>query len=108
VIGGIHRAYLEAGADIIETNTFNATRVSQADYTALDLAYEINVTGARLRAPGVRRIHPKNPAKPRFVRRRARPDLAHLFDLAGRERPGLPQRHLRCAGRRLRGDSAAA
>ncbi len=47
-VAGIHRAYLEAGADIIETCTFNATRVSQAEYGLAELAYEINVEGARL------------------------------------------------------------
>ena len=66
VIAGIHRAYLEAGADIIETNTFNATRVSQAEYGLESVAYELNVEGARL----VRRLcdeyTAKNPAKPRF------------------------------------------
>ncbi len=66
VVGGIHRDYLEAGADIIETCTFNATRVSQAEYGLADLAYEINVEGARL----VRRLCDEftaaNPAKPRF------------------------------------------
>ncbi len=39
VIAGIHRQYLEAGADLVETNTFNATRISQADYGTQDLAY---------------------------------------------------------------------
>ena len=48
VIGGIHRAYLEAGADILETNTFNSTAVSQADYGLQDLVYELNLEGARL------------------------------------------------------------
>ena len=66
VIAGIHRAYLEAGADIIETNTFNATRVSQAEYGLESVAYELNVEGARL----VRRLCDEytahNPAKPRF------------------------------------------
>ncbi|MCV2217057.1 methionine synthase [Thauera sp. Sel9] len=66
VVGGIHRAYLDAGADIIETNTFNATRVSQAEYGLESLAYELNVEGARL----VRRLcdeyTARNPAKPRF------------------------------------------
>ena len=42
MIRDIHRAYLEAGADIIETNTFNAQRISQADYGMEDLAYEMN------------------------------------------------------------------
>src|SRR5579863_4861929 len=45
VIGGIHRAYLEAGADIIETDTFNANRVSQADYGLEEAIYELNRTG---------------------------------------------------------------
>ena len=47
VIEGIHRQYLEAGADIVETNTFTATSISQADYDLSDLAYEINLAGAR-------------------------------------------------------------
>ncbi|HNI64818.1 MAG TPA: homocysteine S-methyltransferase family protein, partial [Pseudomonadales bacterium] len=48
VIREIHTAYLEAGADIIETNTFNSTRVSQADYGLQALAAELNLAGARL------------------------------------------------------------
>src|SRR5688572_20764273 len=47
IVKGIHREYLEAGADIIETNTFNAQRVSLADYNMQDLAYEMNVAAAR-------------------------------------------------------------
>ncbi|MEY4718000.1 MAG: hypothetical protein RL563_618, partial [Pseudomonadota bacterium] len=43
IIKAIHKAYLEAGTDILETNTFNATRVAMADYQMEDLAYEINV-----------------------------------------------------------------
>ncbi len=48
VIRGIHRSYLEAGADIICTNTFNGTRISQADYGLEDLCYELNVAAATL------------------------------------------------------------
>ena len=48
VIGAIHSAYLDAGADLIETNTFNATSVSQADYHLEHLVYELNFAGARL------------------------------------------------------------
>ena len=47
IIAGIHRAYLEAGADLVETNTFNATAVSQADYHLEHLVYELNKAGAR-------------------------------------------------------------
>ncbi|OIR09699.1 methionine synthase [mine drainage metagenome] len=48
IIGGIHREYLEAGADILETSTFNSTSVSMADYELQHLVYELNVAGARL------------------------------------------------------------
>ncbi|MFN9597062.1 MAG: methionine synthase [Bacteroidota bacterium] len=48
IISTIHREYLEAGADIIETNTFNAQRISLADYHMVELAYEINVVSARI------------------------------------------------------------
>ncbi|UCC55096.1 MAG: homocysteine S-methyltransferase family protein, partial [Gammaproteobacteria bacterium] len=48
IIRDIHAQYLEAGADIIETNTFNATRVAMADYGMEELAYEINVEAAKL------------------------------------------------------------
>lgn len=48
IIKGIHKQYLAAGADIIETNTFNAQRISMADYNMEDLAYEINVAAAKV------------------------------------------------------------
>ena len=48
VISGIHRAYLQAGSDIVETNTFNAQRISLADYGMAGLAYELNVAAAQL------------------------------------------------------------
>ncbi|NOQ89170.1 MAG: methionine synthase, partial [Gammaproteobacteria bacterium] len=48
IIYGIHEQYLDAGADIIETNTFNATRISMADYDMEDLSYEINVAATSL------------------------------------------------------------
>jgi len=48
VIEGIHRAYLEAGADILETNTFNSNSISMADYHMESIVYELNVTAARL------------------------------------------------------------
>ena len=94
VIGGIEKAYLDAGADILETNTFNATRISMADYGMEELAYELNVEGARLARKIADAKTLENPAKPRF-RRRARPDQPHLFAVARREQPRLPQRDLR-------------
>src|SRR5574337_1153898 len=48
IIRGVHDAYLEAGADLVETNTFNSTRISQADYQLQHLAGELNLEGARL------------------------------------------------------------
>ena len=48
VVEDVHRAYLEAGADIIETNTFNATRIAQSDYRLAGKAREINLAAARL------------------------------------------------------------
>ncbi len=67
VIGDIHTAFLEAGADIIETNTFTATSISQEDYGLQDLAYELNVAGAKLARSRVEAIMAKDPSKPRFV-----------------------------------------
>ncbi|ATE61488.1 methionine synthase [Thauera sinica] len=66
MVAGIHRAYLEAGADIIETNTFNATRVSQAEYGLEGLAHELNVAGARLVRELCDEYTAKDPARPRF------------------------------------------
>ncbi|MDO9599577.1 MAG: methionine synthase [Azoarcus sp.] len=66
VIGEIHRAYLEAGADIIETSSFNATRVSQAEYGLAAVAYELNVASARLVRELCDEFTAANPAKPRY------------------------------------------
>ena len=67
VIRGVHDAYLAAGADIIETNTFNSTAISQADYGLEALAYELNVEGARLAREAAAAWTAKTPDKPRFV-----------------------------------------
>jgi 5-methyltetrahydrofolate--homocysteine methyltransferase len=67
IIEGIHRQYLDAGADIIETNTFNAQRISMADYKMEDLAFEINVAAARLAKKAAAEYTARNPEKPRFV-----------------------------------------
>jgi len=66
VIGGIHRAYLEAGADIIETCSFNATHVSQADYDLSDIAYELNAASARLARALCDEFTARTPDQPRF------------------------------------------
>lgn len=67
IIEGIHREYLNAGADIIETNTFNSQKVSLADYNMEALAYEINVAAARIAKKAADDFTQQNPAKPRFV-----------------------------------------
>lgn len=67
MIGGIHRQYLEAGADIIETNTFAATRIAQADFELEDYAYEMNVEGAKIARKAADEYTAKDPSKPRYV-----------------------------------------
>ncbi len=67
IIRGVHRAYLEAGADLIETNTFNATAVSQADYRLEHLAYELNHEGARLAREACAAMERDTPDQPRFA-----------------------------------------
>lgn len=67
VIGGIEKAYLDAGADILETNTFNATQISMADYGMEALVYELNVEGARLARQVADAKTLETPDKPRFV-----------------------------------------
>src|SRR5437762_5938123 len=67
VIAEIHRAYLAAGADIIETNTFSSTAIAQADYGLESVAYELSAEGARLARAAVDEWNQKTPERPRFV-----------------------------------------
>ena len=67
VIQDIHRKYLEVGADIIETNTFNAQRISMADYHVEECCREINLAAAKLARELADEYTRKNPDKPRFV-----------------------------------------
>ncbi len=67
LIREIHSEYLEAGSDIIETNTFSSTRIAQADYGMEDLAYELNVEGAKLARQAADAATAKTPDRPRFV-----------------------------------------
>jgi 5-methyltetrahydrofolate--homocysteine methyltransferase len=67
VIQGIHEQYLEAGADIVETNTFNATAIVQAEYGLADLAHELNVAAVRLARAAVDRYTALTPDRPRYV-----------------------------------------
>lgn len=67
IIRSIHDAYLEAGADIVETNTFNAQSISMSDYGMEDLSYEINVEAARLAREAADKWTKQTPDRPRFV-----------------------------------------
>jgi 5-methyltetrahydrofolate--homocysteine methyltransferase len=67
IIAGIHAAYLEAGADLVETNTFNSTRISMADYGMQDTVRELNLAGARLAREAADEFTRRTPEKPRFV-----------------------------------------
>jgi 5-methyltetrahydrofolate--homocysteine methyltransferase len=67
IIREIHSQYLAAGADIIETNTFNSTSIAQADYHMQDLVHELNVEAARLARAAADEFEAKDPSRPRFV-----------------------------------------
>lgn len=61
LIREIHKQYLEAGADILKTNTFNSTGIAQADYNLSDLAYELNLAGATLAREAITEFNKTNP-----------------------------------------------
>src|SRR5688572_26992804 len=67
VIAEIHRQYLEAGSDIIETNSFNSNAISQADYGLEPLVYELNVAAAKLARQAADEWSARTPDRPRFV-----------------------------------------
>lgn len=67
VVEAVHRAYLEAGADIIETNSFNSTGISQGEYDTQFLAYDLNVAAAAIARRAADDFSKKTPEKPRFV-----------------------------------------
>ncbi len=67
IIAAIHRKYLEAGTDIIETNTFSANRISMKDYGLEDLVYELNFQSAQISRKVADEFTKRTPGKPRFV-----------------------------------------
>lgn len=67
IIEAIHKAYLDAGADIIETNTFSSNRISQADYDLQDMAYELSLASAKIAAKVTAEYTAQNPDKPRYA-----------------------------------------
>ena len=66
-IATIHRKYFDAGADIVETNTFSGTTIAMADYKMEDLVYELNYESARIAKKVAEEVTAENPEKPRFV-----------------------------------------
>jgi len=66
-ISDIHRKYFEAGADIVETNTFSGTTIAMADYSMEDLVYELNYESAKIAKQVANEFSKQNPNKPRFV-----------------------------------------
>ncbi len=66
-IATIHRKYFEAGADIVETNTFSGTTIAMADYQMEELVYELNFESARIAKEVAQKVTAENPDKPRFV-----------------------------------------
>ncbi|WP_299777163.1 homocysteine S-methyltransferase family protein [uncultured Formosa sp.] len=66
-IADVHRKYFEAGADIVETNTFSGTTIAMADYDMEDLVYELNFESARIAKQVAEEMTKENPDKPRFV-----------------------------------------
>ncbi len=67
IVRDIHTAYLKAGADILETNTFNSTAIAQADYGMQDVVYDLNFAGARLARDAAEAMTRLTPERPRFV-----------------------------------------
>ena len=67
IVRAVHRAYLDAGADMVETNTFNATSIAQADYGCEALVWEINAESARLAREACAAVEALTPERPRFV-----------------------------------------
>ena len=100
-IAEIHDGYLAAGADIICSNTFNAQRISLADYGMEALAYEMNLAAAKLARTAADAATRQDAGPAALRRRRAGADQPHGVDLARRQQSGLPQRRLRRAGRGL-------
>ena len=102
IVRAIHDAYLEAGADIISTNTFNATSIAQADYRLEGRVRDINVAAARLARECADAWTARTPGQAALRRRRAGSDQPHRVDLARRQRPRRAQRPLRRARRLVR------
>ena len=88
LITAIHAQYFEAGADIVETNTFNSTSISMADYKLEPYAYELNVAGAKAAKKAVEICQGEGSVPNLLCRRRHRSDQSDLLDLHRRAQRG--------------------
>ncbi len=95
VISAIHREYLAAGADIIETNTFSSTAIAQADYALEAAGLRAELRGRAAGARGGRRVEREDAGPPALRRRLDRADEPDAVDLAQRQRPVVPRHDLR-------------
>ena len=102
VIGEIHDQYLDAGADIISTNTFNANAISMADYALEPYAEELNRAAASIARAAADAATAADARQAALRRRLARADQQDRVALARRQRSRRAQRHLGPAGRRIR------
>ncbi len=89
IIEDIHYQYLQAGADIIETNTFNSTTVSMAEYGLEDHVRELNAAGAAVARRAVRKVHRRKSRAALLCGGLDRPHQPHSFGFAGRCEPRL-------------------
>ncbi len=101
LIDGIHRAYLEAGADIIETDTFNGSPVSMSEFGLEDRVLELNKAAAELARRAADEFTRKDPGKPRFVAGSIGPTNKQLSMGIHVEDPGRRDCHVRPNGRQL-------
>ena len=108
VITAIHRAYFEAGADIAETNTFNSTAVSMADYGMESVVAELNYEAARLARKVADEFGDREPDKPRFVCGVLGPTNRTCSISPDVKQSGIPERHVRRAVSRLYGADRSA
>ena len=90
VIGDIHREYLAAGADIVETNTFTSTVIAQADYGLESLVYELNVEGARVAKAAADGVDGEDAGASAIRGWIDRSDESHAVHLTGRQRSIVP------------------
>ncbi len=102
IVKSVHDQYLHAGADILETNTFNANAISLADYHLEDLAYEVNLAAARIARAAASEAEAADPSHPRFVAGSIGPTNKTASISPDVSNPGLPCRDFRSTRRSLR------